>query len=229
MPDQRRVIRYETSRELIPRDVALTDAQVGGAIFGALPDFLIAALFAWTWLHPMAIHPLMVKRLVGVILLEFIVVHSAPFTGIVVLSGMPKPKRIGALVGLGALYMLFAWGFAAAMDSSWPMVAFFALMLNRTLGVLVGAVPSAAQKTYMGACWVGGAVAYLFGTFATAETHLPVFGITPAVIAAQHFTVGGLWTEAPYRPLALGVLYYTAIGIWQLAAVPISLRLTRSI
>jgi hypothetical protein len=205
-----------------------TEASWGGAIFAALPDFIIAGLFVYTWLHPMGIHPQMVKRLVGVIALEFIVVHSAPFTGLVASSDLPWPKRIGALVGLGALYMLFAWGFSAAVDSSWPMIAFFALMLNRMLGVVIGAVPSDAQKYYMASCWIVGAIAYLGATFATVAAPLPSFGITPAVIAAQHFTVGGEWPEQPYRAIALGALYFTIVGIWQIAALPLSLRLARN-
>lgn len=230
MPAERHAPRLQISRTHIERgDGAPRDASWGGAIIAALPDFILAGLFVYTWLHPMALHPLMVKRLVGVVALEFIVVHSAPFAGLVATSDAAWPKRIGALIGLGALYMLFAWGFAVAFDSSWPMVAFFALMLNRMLGVLIGAVPGESQKKFMASCWVVGAIAYLGSTFATVATPLPTLGVTPAVIAAQHFTIGGIWPEQPYRALALGAMYFTLVGVWQIAAIPMMLRTSREI
>jgi hypothetical protein len=192
---------------------------MGGAILSALPDFGLAAVCCYTWLHPMAFDPMLVKRLTALTLLEFIIVHSAPFAGLVALSDLKTIPKTGALLGLGAFYMLFAWGFAVSFDSNWPMVAFFALMLNRLLPVFLGAVPSNAQKAYMASCWIIGAMAYLGTVAAAATLSIPPLGITPEVIAAQHFTTGGLWPEQPYRPLFMGTVYYAIVGTWEIVGM----------
>ncbi|MCC6930010.1 MAG: hypothetical protein IT359_13590 [Gemmatimonadaceae bacterium] len=200
-------------------NTAIVQASVGGAVLSAIPDFLLAGVCLFTWLRPMAIDPFLVKRLTTLTLLEFIVVHSAPFTGIVVLSDMKRVRKVGAVAGLGAFYMLFAWAFSAGTDSNWPMVAFFALMLNRVLPVLAGAIPSEAQRTYMATCWGVGVVAYLVTVFMAVLLPIPALGVTPDVIAAQRFTSGGLWPEQPWRPLFMGTVYFTLVGTWEIAGM----------
>ncbi len=218
-----------TPRLRVPRSarspaVDLAQASIGGAILSAIPDFVLAGVCLFTWLRPMAIDPLLVKRLTALTLLEFIVVHSAPFTGIVALSEMKTLRKTAALVGLGAFYMLFAWGFAAAFDSRWPMIAFFSLMLNRLLPVLLGVVPGETMKSYVVSCWVVGAIAFLGTVFAAAALPIPPLGITADVIAAQGFTTGGLWPEQPYRPLFMGMLYFTIVGVWEIVGMRVVMR-----
>jgi hypothetical protein len=212
------------ARPTTSTESAERDASLGGAVLSAIPDFLVAGLFVWTWVRPMAFYPLMVRRLTILTLLEFVVVHSAGFCGVVALSSLPAPRKVLALVGLGSIYMLFAWGFALSADSNWPLVAFFGLMLNRLLGVLVGATPSAARVRYLGACWVGGAAFYLFGIFASVLLPVPALGITPDVVAAQHFDGGGIFPEQPYRAIAFGALYFTLIGVFEIVAARVALR-----
>jgi hypothetical protein len=201
---------------------------MGGAILSALPDFLLAGACLLIWVSPTTFDPLMVRRITELTLLEFIVVHSAPFAGIVALSGLRLLPKVAALVGLGALYMLFAWGFAAAFESDWPMIAFFALMLNRLLPVLLGVVPSAAQRNYMISCWVVGAIAYLLTVFAAALLPIPALGVTPAIIEAQQFTAGGLWTAEPFRPLFMGALYFGIVGVWEIVGTRMIARSSTS-
>lgn len=57
------------------RHVGLAD------VLSALPDFCIAATFLITWVRPLAFGGRMVAYLMLVMLLEFIVVHSAGFMG----------------------------------------------------------------------------------------------------------------------------------------------------
>jgi len=213
--------RPPASRE---SNTAIVQASVGGAVLSTIPDFLLAGVCLFTWLRPMAIDPFLVKRLTTLTLLEFIVVHSAPFSGIVALSDMKRIAKVGALTGLGAFYMLFAWGFSAGSDSNWPMVAFFALMLNRLLPILLGVIPSEAQKGYMASCWVVGVAAYLGTIFAAALLSVPSLGVTAEVIRAQHFSSGGMWPEQPYRALFMGSMYFTIVGVWEIAGVPLVMK-----
>jgi hypothetical protein len=207
-----------------PTNQAIAQASIGGAVFSALPDFLLSAVCLYTWLHPMTFDPQLVKRLTVLTLLEFVIVHSAPFTGLVALSELKTILKTAALVGLGAFYMLFAWGFSVGFDSNWPAIAFFALMLNRLLPVLLGAVPSSAQKTFMATCWGLGVVAYLGTIFAAALLPIPALGITADVIAAQHFTSGGMWPEQPYRALFMGTVYFALVGTWEIVGMAAIVR-----
>ncbi len=184
----------------------------------ALPDFAIAATFVITWVAPTALGDLMVTRLLMVMLLEFIVVHSSAFMGTVVVSDGPRGAKAVAILGLGALYSLFAGAFSLAFHSWWPILAFWALTLNRLLGVLIGQAPEGREKAAVMAGWGIGAASYLGFTFLTLFIPIPRLGITPEVVSAQHFTSSGIWIDQPWRVMAFGTLYFFTIACTELFA-----------
>ena len=79
-----------------------------------------------------------ISSIVPTMLLEFIVVHSAAFTGQVIVGAAARAAKVRSLVGMGLFYSLFAGGIGAAFHTAWPLVAFWLLMLNRMSGVLLG-------------------------------------------------------------------------------------------
>lgn len=197
-------------------------------LISAFPDAVLCAAYLLTWFYPTALGPRVLAFLVMVALLEFVVMHSAPFSGLVALSALRRSIKVLALGGLGALYMLFAWSFSASFGTMWGAVSFFGLMLNRVLGVLIGQVPRGEQTTFMGAMWVICGVTYLFGIAFAAMAPIPRFGITDAVIESQHFTVGGLLTEQPHRTMAFGALYFGVVALWELTGRGIVHRMRRA-
>lgn len=209
-----------TSRRAAARanqELGLDDqGSLAAGVFSALPDILLAGFFVFTWVNPLAFDTLTVKRLTALTLLEFIVMHSAPFSGLIALSPMARKTKVFALLGLGCFYMLFAYGFAKAFDSSWPVYSFVGLMLNRLLGVVVGAVPRGAYAGYLTSCWIVGALTYLLAIAFAAVAPLPRLGVTPEVVAAQHFVVQGLWPEQPHRALAFGAIYFGVVAVWEI-------------
>jgi len=69
--------------------------------------------------------------------------------------------------------------------------------------------------------------AYVGFAFLTTVIPLPVLGITAEVIAAQGFTESGIWIEQPYRVIAFGFLYFSALGLyelWSQVRTPVSPR-----
>lgn len=197
------------------REGALKGSPAAG-VFAAGPDLLLSAVFVYTWFSPMAFDPQMVRRLTAVVLLEFVVMHSAPLSGMIALSGAARSRKAMALVGLGAFYLMFAGGFALAFGSLWPVVSFVSLMLNRLLGVLVHAVPQGAYARYLGSVWVIGAVTYILGVALTAVLPVPPLGVTPEVVAAQQYNMRGLWIDQPHRALAFGAFYFAIVGVWEI-------------
>ncbi len=188
-----------------------------GALLSAIPDFAAAAVFYVTWIAPTTFGETMVAHLVLVMLLEFLVVHSTAFMGFAVYGAGSRRQRLGMMLGLTALYALFAFGFSAGFGTWWPVQAMALLALNRSLPLLLGALPDARELDTLMAAWAVSVIFYLGGVTLTLMQPVPPYGITPEVIAAQGFQVGGEWPEQPYRPIAFGVLYFTAQGLFELA------------
>jgi hypothetical protein len=186
------------------------------AIVAALPDFGLSAVFLGTWIAPRLLGVDRIGHLLLLMLLEFIVVHSAGFMGVAALTDNPKRPRAKAILGLGAFYTLFVGGFALGFRTWWPLVAFWGLTLNRLLSAIVGPPPRGEAERIVRAGWAVGAMAYLGAVFLTTPLPVPRLGVTKAVVAAAHLPGSGLWIDEPYRVLAAGFLYFLAIGISEL-------------
>jgi hypothetical protein len=120
------------------------------------------------------------------------------------------------LLALGGFYTLFVGAFSLAFKSWWPLVSFWGLTMNRTLGVLIGQVPSGEERDFVQRTWAVSALCYLVFTFATIALPLPRLGITPEVVVQQRLPGSGLWVEQPHRVIAFGFLYFTVVGFSEL-------------
>jgi len=183
---------------------------------GALPDLGMALLYILTWISPLAIEEKMVSYLVLVLLLEFIVIHSAAFMGAAMFSDYPKWKRVLAVVGLGFFYTLFVGAFAASFDQWWPLGAFWILIGNRLLAGLLNGGPTDEQRNATMVHWAASVASYLAAVFAGVMLPLPKLGLTEEVRLLQGFEGGGEWIDAPETAIASGAIYFTLIGIAQL-------------
>jgi hypothetical protein len=200
---------------------------MAGAALSALPDFLAAATFLITWIAPTTFGEKMVSHLVLVMLLEFLVVHSAGFMGVIVYGDGSRAHKLGMVGGLTFFYLLFAAAFGFSFGTWWPVQALIVLTLNRCSPLLLGPLPERDQMMSVTAGWAVGVVCYLFGAFATIMPPVPPLGITPEVVAAQGFTSTGLWIDEPWRPIAFGVVYFALQGLWELASGLFLARRTR--
>jgi len=182
----------------------------------ALPDFVLAFVFLATWIRPAAMGQGRLGHVILVMLLEFIIIHSAAFMGQVLFAPGSRVRRAWSVVGLGAFYSLFVVGFALAFKSAWPLWSFWGLTLNRMLSVLVGQAPEGEEREFLQRGWAACALAYLVFTFATIVLPVPRLGITPEVVRTSALQGHGLWVDQPWRVLALGFLYFSAVGLSEL-------------
>jgi hypothetical protein len=212
----RPLVASRSLRTAHPLDRDRTPGVVQDAI-AALPDLALAATFLITWFAPQTFGTGKVKVLLLVMLLEFLVVHSAGFMGVVAVSDMSKGRKTGAILGLALFYTLFAAAFSLGFSSWWPLLAFWGLILNRLLGVLVGQPPDGREKAFIMTGWGVGAAVYLLGVFATTFPPLPRLGMTERLVRSLELPGSGLWVDEPHRVLAFGALYFTLIGVWSYA------------
>jgi hypothetical protein len=182
------------------------------SLLSALPDFGFALVFLVTWVSPGFFGDQTVTRLMLVMLLEFIIVHSAVFMGTVIVSSDEKGRRTFALLGLGLFYSIFAAAFSLIFKSLWPFGAFWLQTGNRLLSVLVGQPPSGEEKTFLMKGWAISVALYVACCFITAFLPMPRFGITPGVVTALHLPGSGLWIDEPHRVIAFGFLYFALTG-----------------
>ena len=180
------------------------------------PDLALAGAFLVTWLRPGTFGPLAVKHLVLVMLLEFIVIHSSGFMGVVTLSAGSAVRRVLVILGLGLLYSLFTGAFSLAFHTSWPFVSFWVLTANRMLGVIVSPVADLKEANVVMAGWALSVVSYLGCCFLTVLVPMPRLGITPEVVTRQAFSGSGLWIDRPHTAIAFGTFYFLAVGLGEL-------------
>jgi hypothetical protein len=209
----------------VKRDAALAEIaeEITGQPFAAprgwisaLPDFALAITFLSAWIAPNAVHPGTVSHLMLVMLLEFIIVHSSAFMGNIAVSTGTRQAKVTAMIGLGGFYTLFVGGFSLAFHSVWPLISFWALMLNRMLGVIVGQAPAAEQKAFVQRSWATSVLLYMGACFFTILVPLPRFGLTNEVVWSLHLPGSGLWVSQPHRVMAFGFLYFTGVALSEL-------------
>jgi hypothetical protein len=184
----------------------------GRSLAAALPDFVLAAVFLGTWIWPARAGYSRVGHLTLVILLEFIIVHSAAFMGNVLISPLSREKKVMSTLGLGLFYSLFVGAFSLAFHSAWPLLSFWGLMANRMMSVIVGQAPEGEEREFVQASWAVGAMAYLAFTFLTMILPIPRLGLTPEVMPRLHLEGSGLWVSQPWRVMAFGMLYFGGVG-----------------
>ncbi|HPO12077.1 MAG TPA: hypothetical protein PLI09_01425 [Candidatus Hydrogenedentes bacterium] len=175
-------------------------------------DFGLAAVFLITWTAPNTFGALSVHHLVFVMLLEFLVVHSTGFLGAIAARDSSLRQRVLMFSGLMVFYLLMAGGFSALYGGWWPLWAFMGLTLSKIPSVVLHP-PDFEGQTVLMANWAAMTVLYLGGAAVTVMMPVPAWGVTKEIIAAQHFGIGGIWPDEPYRVMAFGALYFTGLGL----------------
>jgi len=145
----------------------------------ALPDAITASIFLYAWMAPLRWRETLVAELMLVMLVEFILIHSAPFMGSIVLaSDEGLKKRLVAFAGFTVFYSLFIGGFALGFKSWWPVIAFIWLIAAKLVSIVTDRRHTERQKQRMRGYWGVSALFYLLAVFATLFIPLPEFGIT---------------------------------------------------
>lgn len=176
-------------------------------VFSAAPDIALGSTYLITWINPGAFDTNLLPYLTLMMALEFIVIHSAGFMGVVALSDARRHRRVAGIIGLGVFYSIFVVGFAVLFGRWWPVWAFWSLTLNRLTGVIFS-TGSGHDTAGVQAGWGVSALFYLVGAFATTFLPIPRFGITPEIARTAAIAGEGLWVDEPHRMIAFGAAYF---------------------
>jgi hypothetical protein len=189
-----------------------------GQALGSLPNFALAGWFLFGWAAPRVIGAEAAGMLVGVMVLEFIIIHAS--VGLVAFPEQIAPRapdgawwtsRTALTAGLLLLYSLFAAGISAAFSSAWLFIGFWILFLNKFISDwLQPAAQAQERKQEHMARWGTSAALYLALAMGTIFIPVPRLGATSASQG------DGLWEQNPEQAVAMGAMYFAALGFCEL-------------
>lgn len=182
------------------------------AIAAALPCFYLSWVLVGVWREPMAWDDGNWVRLgVGLLLLEFLLLHSGAFMVAMLQLKAEFRKRLQMTIGLLAFYSLMVWAFAVSLDAPALIWIFAGITLGRSLSLLRS--PDESKQAIMARSAIG-VVLYLLVVAGTIFLPIPELGISNSVLNAVYPDRGtGLWEEMPERAIAGAALYFLLIGL----------------
>jgi hypothetical protein len=205
-------------------------------IFGAVSCWVLAAMFFIAWQWPMAIDEgRWLRFALGIMLLEFILVHSGAFLGSFAHwkdeYGYPLQLRskIGALIVLLCVSMAFVVTLSLH-GGSWNLLyVFLSVTIYRLIGLIMDKKDDAGITQKRSAVSV---FLFLCSFFVSLGVQIPPAGITPEVLkAVMPEGGGGAWWDHPQQALLAGMLYFGLLGLWEFLVpfkediIPISTKL----
>ncbi len=172
----------------------------------------MAALFYMAWWRPDELeNGRWVKLGVGVMVLEFILVHSGG-----VLHHAMEAKaawgRFKTVLGLTALYTLFGISIALVFKSWW-LFGSYALVMSGRLWALFAGHWTDMDQAISQRRMVSSVLLYLGLMMVTLILPVPRGGLTPALINTVRSGNGGEWADHPEKALAMGTAYFLILGL----------------
>lgn len=154
---------------------------------------------------------------VGLMILEFVVLHSGAFMSAI---GNNKTAQPGwrFLLGLLCFYTLIVWAFAETTDSDSLLFIFAGIIISRLVALALDRDHARQQMMKRSSC---GIVFYILVAFASIAVPVPEMGLTSEVLAEVYpGRGGGLWERQPQLPLVGGAVYFALMGIAELKFIP---------
>ncbi len=175
----------------------------------------MAGMFVTAWWWPRELdNGRWVKLGVGILVLEFILIHAGGF-----LNAYSAQKagwdRTWRLIALTAFYTLFGVGFALAFQSWWLLGSFALVMTGRLWSVFAG--QTNMDRAISQRRVVASVMLYLVLVFATLFLPVPRGGLNePLLNEVWPARKTGAWERPPERALAMGAAYFLFLGLVEL-------------
>jgi hypothetical protein len=188
------------------------------ALSTSLPCFFMAARLVRVWKDPLGVEDgRWISLGVGVMVLEFVLVHSGVACAVVAGSDDAAGVRLLHLGVIGLGYLLFAGVIALAFRSAMLLQSFLTLIVGRAVSVYVGLTQD--QAAFLVAQSVLAVILYFFITIASVIVPVPRFGLTADVVRGR-VRGRGVWVEEPHRAIAAATVYFSLLGAADLLVLP---------
>jgi hypothetical protein len=190
-------------------------AQFCGALLAAVPCFYLSWALFNVWRDPMSWEGgSWVRFGVGLLLLEFVLIHSGAFMAASISGSLNLKKKLIALAGLALFYGLMVWGFTISLESPELLWIYGSVILGRSATAFTnGESGSGIMVARSGV----GLVIYLVVVMATVFIPIPEWGVTSSVLAEVFPDRGsGVWAEEPHRAVAGAAIYFGAMALVEL-------------
>ena len=188
------------------------------AIAASVPCFYLSWVLVNVWREPMAWDDGNWVRLgVGLLLLEFILLHSGAFMAGMLGQQQDIRKQLKGAIALLAFYSLMVWAFAKSLDTPVLLWIFAGIIFGRSLNLLLN--PKDSKQASMARSGIG-VILYLLVVFGTVFLPIPELGITGSVLSEVYpDRGGGLWEREPERAIAGAALYFFLIGLAEITVL----------
>lgn len=189
--------------------------HAAGCLASAIPCFLLVVVLSRAWIDPMSVDGgTWVPLAVGLMALEFILLHSGVFIGTVASKAKSAPRRAGVFVLLAGFYAIFAVAFSL-VTGTWELLEIFGfLMVGRFVTVIVA---SGEGKQQLIARSAAGIAIYIPIVFLTVFVPFPELGVNAEVLREVYpDRGGGVWEQHPERAIAGAILYFGLMGLFEL-------------
>ena len=185
------------------------------ALASGIPYLVLSYVLIQVWIEPMAWDDgQWVPFGVGLLLMEFLLLHSGAFIGAMVAMQTTVLARLKYLAALLAVYTLLAWAFAMSTGGAALMKVFVAVMAGRLVSVVLESGTGSQGMTARSA--LGIALYVVIGGL-TVMIDVPELGITRDVLNEVYsHRGGGLWEQQPQRAIAGAALYFGLMGLAEL-------------
>jgi hypothetical protein len=185
------------------------------ALLAALPCFYLSFVLFGVWADPMARDGgSWVRFGVGLLLLEFLLLHSGAFIAALLRPGEALRKRVMMFTGMLLFYALMVWAFAHELESPGLLWIFAAVTVGRMLTALQSDDGAMERQTARSAL---GVTLYLMVVAGTIFLPIPGWGINGEVLAEVYPQRGdGIWEKEPQRAIAGASVYFLLIGLAEL-------------
>ncbi len=186
----------------------------------AVPDAVTAGIFLYAWWAPFAWRKTLVAELMLVMLIEFILVHAAPFLGSIALApNLSTRERVKTFALFTFFYSLFVITYSTTFRSWWPALGFVWLVTAKLFPMLTGTrQPDREQQRMMG-YWGVSVACYMLAITATLFLPVPEFGINRHG-SAYGIPGSGEWVSRPHILIAAGFLYFGLLSLTRLVEQP---------
>ncbi len=186
-----------------------------GCLASAIPYFLLVVVLMMSWIDPMSVDEgTWVPLAVGLMVLEFILLHSGVFMGMVASKARSAARRVGLFALLASFYAIFAVVFSM-VTGSWEVLKIFGfLMAGRMVTVIIASGESSQQLIARSAA---GIAIYIPVVFLSVSVPFPELGVNAEVLREVYPNRGGgVWERNPERAIAGAIIYFALMGIFEL-------------